>query len=930
MARDALKAYCAKRDFSKTAEPSGDAASSGGKGARGKVGKGREKAPDLLSAARANGGGRYLIQKHAATRLHYDFRLEHDGVLWSWAVTRGPSRDPHDKRLAVHVEDHPLEYGDFEGTIPKGQYGGGTVMLWDEGTWEPVEDPDRGMAEGKLKFVLHGNRLTGGWTLVKIRNKRPGDKNDSWLLIKERDEAAIEGGEPLTAEDLPSIRTGRSMAEIAAGDLEWTREGARRKSSSDTATAPEAATTAEPRPRRSRRRPGEKPPAFVDPQRATLVDEAPEGEGWLHEIKHDGYRALAALGGGEVILYTRNKLDWTQRFSPLVAPLATLPADSALIDGEVCVLDAEGRADFGLLQAALSEGGKGIGYYAFDLLFLDGRDLRNLPLVERKQELKQLLAAVPASGPLFYSDHVLGHGGDMFREACALGVEGIVSKQANAPYRSGRTRSWLKVKCGMGQEFVVIGWEPSAVKGKRFSSLLLAVRDPEGFSYKGKVGSGYSMATQEAVWSELAQRPAKEPAAHDVPREVRRKAKFVRPELVAEIAFRGWSRDGLIRQGSFKGLRRDKPPNAVVEEKPASIEAEINSGNSPDQPGKAKTANRSGGKSPAEPARPAAPARAKRNAGPKEAKGEARPATIEIDRREAGEIEIAGVRISHPDRVIFPGRNVTKRSLAEYYVAVADRILPHVARRPLSLVRCPRGQGGDCFFQKHASPGFPEEFRPIRIKEKSGTDTYLYVEDVSGLVAAVQMGVLELHIWGSQIADLERPDRLVFDLDPDEAVPFASVKEGARQMRDRLAALGLTSFPMVTGGKGIHVVVPLTPRHGWDEIRTFAEAMARMVAAEEPERYLAVMSKARRKGRIFIDYLRNARGATAIAPFSSRARGGAPIAAPVSWAALGRLQDAHPIAVDTAVAALAKERRDPWSGYFDVDQVLPLERLANG
>ncbi|MCW5697756.1 MAG: DNA ligase D [Bauldia sp.] len=863
MADDLLKTYRAKRDFRKTAEPGG----------------GRQK--------RKAGGNRYLIQKHDATRLHYDLRLEKDGVFKSWAVTRGPSLDPADKRLAVRTEDHPLDYGDFEGTIPKGEYGGGTVMLWDEGTWEPVPDEDK-LDEGKLKFVIHGARLKGRWMLVRIRNNRDRkSKAENWLLFKERDDYAQTETTPITERALTSVRTGRTMAEIAEGDLEWTRSGARRRAGADASDkrAPRKDASGERLPL----------PKFAAPQMATLVEDAPEGEEWVHEIKYDGYRAITAVAGGLVRIYTRNGLDWTDKFSALVQPIADLPCKSALLDGEVAVLDAKGRSDFGALQNAIAEGRSSrMVYELFDLIELDGESLRNLPLVERKAKLAELLRDSPKAGPLLYSDHVVGNGAAFFEHAAKLSLEGIISKRADARYRSERTRTWLKAKTGLGDEFIVVGFEASTVKSKEFGALLLASREDGKLVYRGKVGSGFGRRELDLLWPELEPRIVKKPPVEVPPEFVRQqKVTYVKPEVVVEVAFRGISSDNLLRQASFKGLRQDKSA------------AEVDT--APDMPAPTPP-----------PAKDADP--------PKKV---TTILTIERD-RDGNAIEIEGVKVTNPGRVLFPQRKITKKQLIQYYLDVADRILPHIANRPLSLVRCPRGEGADCFFQKHATKGFPEEFRPIEITERDGTDTYLYIEDKRGLVAAVQMGALELHIWGSHVDTLEQPDRLVFDFDPDEDIGFDAVKAGAREMRDRLKSIGLTSFPMVTGGKGIHVVVPLTPKHYWEDIRLFAEALARTMAAEEPTKYLAEMSKAKRKGRIFIDYLRNGRGATAIGPFSTRAKPGATLSWPISWKALDTLENAHPVTVETYKDALKAMRPDPWKGYFDVDQVLPMEKLRGG
>ena len=846
MAKRRLETYRAKRDFGKTAEPSGD------------------------GFAHRQPGRRYLIQKHDATRMHFDFRLELDGVLLSWAVPNGPSYDPKEKRLAVHVEDHPLDYGDFEGTIPKGEYGGGTVMLWDEGTWTPVGDPEAGLDKGDFKFVLQGERLKGKWVLVRMKPKKgERSRHENWLLIKEKDAFAEAESVPVIERVTRSVRSNRTMEEIAGGHVEWRDSGFQIKRQEGA-----VGTSIEP---------DDKPAKFVEPQLATLAETPPAGDDWLHEIKYDGYRAIAAVGGGEAVIYTRRGHDWTDKFHPLVRPLIDLPCRAVLLDGEIAVTEASGATSFGALQDAIADGsGAGMGYYVFDILSLEGEDLRKRPLVERKQRLADLLGDQPRRGPLYYSNHIVGHGADMLAQVCGMGLEGIISKRADQPYRSGRTRSWLKAKCAHGQEFVIIGWQPSSVKARPFSSLLLASREGGELTYRGRVGSGFGERELDALWPELKTRAVKSAPAPDVPDTVRRKAKFVKPELVAEIAFRGFTDEGAVRQASYKGLRADKPAEAVRTEQPVADDAAA--------------------------------------AKPVEA-----PMVITVDdTKDDDAAEIGGVRVTHPDKVVFPGQGITKRQLAEYVLKVADRMLPHVADRPLSLVRCPDGTEGDCFFQKHASPGFPRAIKPIRIKEKTGKGDYLYIADERGLVACIQMGVIEFHIWGSHNRPLEKPDRLVFDLDPDEGLGFADIKAAARDIRDRLSAIGLTTFPMVTGGKGIHLVAPLAPKHDWETVKAFAEAVARTIAADEPDRYLAVATKAKRTGRIFIDYLRNGRGATAIAPYSPRARKGAPVAWPVSWTGLGRLKDARPVTVETAAAALKRQKADPWAGYSDVNQVLPV------
>jgi bifunctional non-homologous end joining protein LigD len=603
---------------------------------------------------------------------------------------------------------------------------------------------------------------------------------------------------------------------------------------------------------------------------------------------------IAAIAGGDVKMYTRNGLDWTERFAPLAKPFSQLPCDAALLDGEIAVADAQGHTDFGALQDALAQKTGRISCYLFDCLSLDGENLRNRPLIERKEKLNKLLAGQPKGGPLFYSDHVQGEGEKVFAHACKIKLEGIISKLADAPYRSGRAKTWLKSKCGMEQEFVIIGWRPSDKPRRPFSSILLAVREDGKLRYAGRVGTGYSDDRLEELGKTFRALARKTPPVDDVPPDIRRRAKFIEPELVAEIEFRGWTHDGIVRQGAFKGLRGDKPAREVVKEVEMPKAKAVRGAKAEAKKGKA--------------AKPALSVSSARNV------SSARTA-------HDGSEELAGVRVTHPERVQYPEEKVTKRDLVEHYLSIADHILPHVAERPLSLVRCPDGIAKKCFFQKHASDGFPDAFHKIPIREKSGKDDYLFIRDEQGLVAAVQMGVLELHLWGCHVDAVEQPDRMVFDFDPDEGLGFEHVRAGATEMRDRLKDLKLESFPMLTGGKGIHVVVPFRRGHDWDAHRDFSEALARVMAADSPDRYVANMSKKKRQGKIFVDYLRNTRGATAIAPFSTRSRKGAYVSVPVSWPQLSKMKDAHPVAVGEVAHFMGK--RDPWPGYFKVRQALP-------
>ena len=780
---DRLAPYAAKRDPAKTPEPFEPGTPSGG-------------------------ALRYSMQNHDATRLHWDLRLEWEGVLLSWAVTRGPSLDPADKRLAVRTEDHPLPYLTFEGTIPKGEYGAGTVMLWDIGHWRPVEDAARGLTKGHLRFQLYGRRLTGLWDLVRIKGK-PADKGrENWLMVKAEDAAAHQP-DPV-ARYTTSIASGRDFAAIAAGAK---------------AVPPgPAEPLALPKP--------------AEPMLAKLVTDPPEGDDWLHEVKIDGYRGLVHLGRGGPVIRTRNGLDWTDRFAPLVPVLASLPARSALIDGEIVA--GAGAQGFAALQQAITDGGP-FGYVAFDLLELDGASLRREPLTARRAALAALLGDQPPLGIVQMSVALPGDGAAALDAICAAGGEGIVSKRAASLYRAGRSDSWRKIKCDRRTAFAVIGWAKSDSPGRPFASLLLASPEGDGWRYRGRVGTGFSGEVQADLAARMAPLTRKTaPAA--VPRSETRGVTWVEPVLMAEVRYAEETTGGILRHASFQGLREDKMA-------------------------------------------PPAPSE---------------PPVVRVERVTAGR-KVAGVTITNPDRVIFPEPGVTKGELAEYYAAAAPLMLAHCANRPLSLVRLPEGMGGQSFFQKHAGKGFPAQIGQTDLPGED--EPALYVTSAAGLVAGAQMGVVEYHIRGVLRDRPDRPDRIVFDLDPDEGLGFAEVKAAAFDLRDRLAALGLPTWPMLTGGKGIHVVGDLRRTAGWEVVKLFARSFAHLLAAEAPDRYVAVMSKARREGRIFIDWLRNDTQATAIAPFSCRARAGATVAVPLSWAALEAETSAAAYDVRTALDA---------------------------
>ncbi len=820
-----IETYNAKRDFAKTKEP------------RGRKLKGK--------------GNSFVVQKHDASRLHWDFRLEMDGVLKSWAVPKGPSLNPDDKRLAMRTEDHPLDYGTFEGTIPKGEYGGGTVMLWDRGRWipEPGKDPRKTIEEGHLHFALEGERMQGEWVMFRLK-PRPGEKAEPWMLKKVTDEyAEPEHGDALVDNFVTSVTTDRTMAEIASGSDEWRSNRGGQKGG------------------RSRKKAAKAPPKFEEPQLATLVDAVPSGSGWLHEYKYDGYRLLIATGEDVATAFTRKGLDWSDKFKALVKAAAKLPA-GCLIDGEAVALDKSGQPRFQLLQSTLKEGKANLAFYAFDLLIDRGEDIRKLPNVERKARLASLLEGV--SPPILYGDHVIGKGEALFDAICEQKGEGIISKKASAPYSGRRTRNWLKIKCIQRQEFVIVGWSESD-KRRGFKSLLLGARDGGKLTYAGKVGTGFDAKKIDELRDRMDPLEV-EKAALDIPRADRRKAHFLKPELVAEIAFTEFTSDGILRHPSFIALREDKPASDVVFERP------------------------------------------KRLAEPKAKKGAKKKSTFES----------LGIRLTNPDRPIFPEEKLTKGDLANYYAAVEPLIMVDAADRPMTLIRCPQGRAKKCFFQKHDSGSFGEDVKHVPIKEKNGSvEDYLYFEDIRGLMACVQLGTIEFHGWGSKVDKVEYPDRLVFDLDPDVGLDFAKVKEAALRLRALLADLGLETFPLLSGGKGIHVVAPLDASVDWPAVKSFADRFSRAIAQAEPELFTANIRKVERKGRIFLDWLRNQRGATAVMPYSARARENAPVSAPIAWEELDDFKSGGHFTIRDADVLLDRASSKALAGWGKAKQALP-------
>jgi bifunctional non-homologous end joining protein LigD len=792
-----LEEYQAKRDFSRTPEPRG----------------GRTADPGKQS---------FVVQRHDARHLHFDFRLELDGVLKSWAVPKGISADPAIRRLAIQVEDHPLSYASFEGTIPAGAYGAGTVQIWDRGQWVPEGDVHRALERGKLLFTLKGKRLRGRWSLIRFRSQSEREGKEYWLLRKLPLSASSGGRRTSTIDRLPrSLSRGRP---------------ARRRSSPLRSPLPEG----------------------LEPELATRVGQAPSGEDWIHEVKFDGYRFLTTIEDGKVHMWTRNHRDWAPHFPRLVRELVALKTRSAVLDGEVLALRADGKSDFGLLKEVLSTGAEGVlFYYLFDLLHLDGTDYRSLPLLERKAALSDLLAGSRGSPHLRYSDHVRGNGDLFYRQACKMMLEGIVSKRVDSPYRPGRARDWLKVKCHEQQEFVIGGFtEPQGARAG-LGALLLGLYQGGELLYAGRVGTGFSKSALEDLRHRLESSERRtSPFKGDLPSRDRRGVHWTDPSLVAEVAFANWTSDHRLRQPVFLGLREDKPAEDVVREhaKPVSAGTET---------------------------------------------------------------------LTHPDRILFPEEGLTKRDLAEYYESLAPWILPHVRDRLLSIVRCPEGISGSCFYQKHPIPSMPASIHATPFQEKNEPSTGIRIEDAAGLAALVQLGTIEVHPWASRVSDLEHPDRCFFDLDPGPEAPWKDVVRAARALERYLETLGLESFLKTTGGKGLHVMVPFTDSPDWTALRTFSRKVAEEMARRDPDRLTVSLPKAGRKGRLFIDTLRNERGATAVAPYTVRTHPRATVATPIGWKELSASLHPDQFTIRTIPRRVSRLSVDPWERLASVRQGIP-------
>ena len=842
----ALGTYRKKRDFAATPEPRG--------------------------GRRRRSGHSFVIQKHDARRLHYDFRLEMDGVLKSWAVAKGPSLAPGEKRLAVHVEDHPLEYGDFEGTIPKGEYGGGTVIVWDRGSWSPIGDARKGYAKGQLDFELSGEKLAGRWHLVRMRGK-PRERRENWLLIKGDDEFARPADTGDILEERPeSVKTGRVVAEVAGEAPGWSSKTGRIRRPAKPRADSAAASAAGDRPQPGRVDPsvvaGAKKaalPGFVAPALATPAAAPPAGSRWLHEIKFDGYRLEARVEAGRVKLLTRGGLDWAKKFGKdVVDALRALPVGAAMVDGELVVETDKGASDFSALQADLSEGRRDrFVFYAFDLLHLDGYDLTRVPLAERKA----LLARIVAEGGdvVRLSEHFEESGALVLSHACRLSLEGVVSKLRDAPYRSGRVRSWIKSKCSERQEFVIGGFVPSTVSRKAIGSLLLGGYDEGKLRHVGRVGTGFTGRVAEDLFRKLnAIRVPSSPFDGRLTAEERRQARYVRPELVAEVEYRAWTADRHLRHAAFRGLRDDKPAHDVTLDLPKATRA------APEQ------------------------------------------------RRT--------VKLTHPDRLYWPADGVTKEGLADYYAEVWRHIAPFIVGRPLALLRCPSGITGERFFQKHVWKGLNPNIVAVKDPGDAAEEALISIADLDGLMGLVQSAVLEIHPWGATVGDWERPDMIVMDLDPGEGVAWPAVIAAAEEVRQRLTDAGLAAFVKTSGGKGLHVVSPLRPKADWAEVKRFTKALADAMAGDGPDRYVSTITKSKRRGKILIDYLRNQRGATAVAAYSARARPGAAVSAPLAWDELGPGIGPAYFTVANMPTRLAALKADPWDGFRTMAAPLPNRR----
>ena len=814
-----LSEYNRKRDFEITAEPAGSSPAT-------------KRKTSALS---------FVIQKHDARNLHYDFRLELDGVLLSWAVPKGPSLDPTQKRLAVHVEDHPLSYGSFEGSIPAGQYGAGDVIVWDRGLWQPHDDPHKAYAAGKLKFTLVGEKLSGDWALVRTRLKGSGDK-EQWLLIKEKDQQA----RPTADYDIVQAQPDSVLSDASVGKVKAASKNRK-------AAKPKKATSALP--------------DQFSPQLATLVDRAPAGD-WLYEIKFDGYRMLARIRDGEVRLFTRNGNDWTERLPRQVKALEALKLKDSWLDGEVVSLNADGLPDFQALQNAFDIGRSlDIVYYLFDAPFLDGQDLRNVAVEERRAALKSALSG-SRSKLLRFSEAFAANQRDIFESACDLALEGVIGKRAGSLYVSSRSADWIKLKCRLRQEFVIVGYTRPQGARSGFGALLLAVNDDAGLVYAGRVGTGFDQAALKSIYAKLTALERKtSPLEKPLTSAQARGVHWVEPTLVGEVQFTEWTREGVVRQAAFLGLRTDKPAAQIIHEQPRAAK------------------------------------------------------TLEKPKKPKAKTTESGVNITHPERVIDTQSGTQKQQLAQFYADISQWILPFLHGRPVSLLRAPEGIEGEQFFQKHSERMAIPHIKQLDQALDPGHARLMEIDSRDALVGAVQMGTVELHTWGATTDKIETPDLFVLDLDPDPALPWKAMLEAAQLTLSVLDELGLQAFVKTSGGKGLHLIVPLARRDGWDTVKAFAKAMAQFMTQQLPERFTATSGPKNRVGKIFIDYLRNARGASTVAAYSVRARPGLPVSVPVSRDELKDLRGAQQWTVANLHERLQGLKEDPWAGYANRQKI---------
>lgn len=796
MTKELLKDYHRKRDFKITKEPSG-----------------KKKATKKKSSKLT-----FVVQEHHASHLHYDFRLEWEGVLKSWAVPKGPSQDPADKRLAVQTEDHPLEYGKFHGTIPKGEYGAGEVFIWDNGTWEPEGDPEYGFKKGHLQFTLKGKKLKGKWHLVKTK----WGKANNWLLMKAHEEKVSK-----TAKKVTKKKVSKKKVQLIGKDP-W--------------------------------------PDFISPQLPRLVTSVPADTQWVHEMKFDGYRMQGHLRNDIAILFTRNGLNWSNSFPHILESLGKINATNAIFDGEIVALDEQGHSHFQKLQNSLkSKEDRGLRYYIFDILYLNGEDLRNLPLLERKEILKAVLKGAPDN--IIYSEHLYEQGEDFYKVSCEHQLEGIVSKIADSPYRSGRNDLWAKTKCTSRQEFVIGGYTDAQGSRAGFGALLLGIYEKGELKYAGRVGTGFNQKTLRELKKMLhGITQVKSPFEINSPKG--KDTHWVKPIKVAEVSFSQWTSEGILRTPVFIGLREDKPAKDIQMEKPKKIS-------------KKKSSLRD---------------------------------------------------ISSPEKILFKKEKITKKDVADYYEVMAPYMLPYMQDRPLSLVRCPEGSEGTCFYQKHINGKIPDSLQSFPIMEEKGKGVYVSVDSSEGLRELVQINAFELHVWNCHRQSIMRPDQIVMDFDPGPGVPWKEVISAAFELKELLENLNLKSFVKLTGGKGIHVHIPVVPLYDWDQIKSFAQTLALQLVSINPKKYTSNMSKNLRKGKIFVDYLRNGYGATAVVPYSLRAKPLSTVALPLDWKELKRVKSPQDYTLKTALKKVKSRKVDPWKGMMRLQQKIeilkPLKKLA--